>query len=374
MSTKKRQSPITTIRVSTASRRYPVWLAQGLLRRAGELLLRVKPECRQLFVLSAPGIWALWGRELTRGLRAAGVRAVPLLLDDSERAKRLAAVEPLAEELLRQGADRGSTLAALGGGVIGDITGFVAATYMRGVDYVQIPTTVVGQVDSAIGGKTGVNLAGGKNLVGAFHQPVAVLSDTRTLHTLPAREFRSGLYEVVKCAVIGDAPLFRFLERKLDALPGGDPRAVRRAVVAAARVKAQVVSKDEKESGLRRVLNFGHTFGHAWETLAGYRGLKHGEAVGWGMLAATLLAERAGRISGRDAERISALVASVGPLPRLPEAPAAEVYRQMLTDKKARAGRLRLVLPRGIGRVQVVEDIGKREVLAVLRAFDGRGR
>ena len=171
---RKRKAPVKTVWVRTPSRRYPVWLAEGLLRRAGEMVTRVQPECRRLFVISSPGVWALWGKELARGLRPAGVQAVPLLLDDRERAKRLSAVEPLADELLRQGADRSALLAALGGGVVGDITGFVAATYMRGVDYIQIPTTVVGQVDSAIGGKTGVNLGRGKNLVGAFHQPRAV--------------------------------------------------------------------------------------------------------------------------------------------------------------------------------------------------------
>lgn len=370
----KKLHSLTTIRVRTASARYPVYFGEGLLRNAGEIIHRVRADCRRLFVVSAPGIWALWGKEVTRGLRASGIRVAPLLLDDNERSKRLAAVEPLAEELLRQGADRGALLAALGGGVVGDITGFVAATYMRGVDYVQIPTTVVAQVDSALGGKTGVNLAGGKNLVGAFHQPRAVLADSRTLCTLPEREFRAGLYEVVKCAVIGDAPLFRFLERKLDAVLAGEPAALQRALTGAARLKARIVSQDEKEGGLRRVLNFGHTFGHAWETLAKYRRLKHGEAVGWGMLAATLLAEQLGKISGRDAERISSLVASVGPLPPLPKVSAAQVYRQMLSDKKTRSGELRLVLPRRIGHVEISPDTGKREVMAALRALGGKRR
>ena len=368
----KTNNPVKTVWVRTPSRRYPVWLAEGLLRRAGEMVTRVQPGCRRLFVISSPGVWALWGKELTRGLRPAGVQAVPLLLDDRERAKRLSAVEPLADELLRQGADRSALLAALGGGVVGDITGFVAATYMRGVDYIQIPTTVVGQVDSAIGGKTGVNLAGGKNLVGAFHQPRAVLSDPRTLFTLPMREYRSGLYEVIKCAVIGDAKLFRFLERNLDQVLAGDSRSILRAITSAVRLKAGIVSKDERESGRRRALNFGHTFGHAWETLSGFQSLRHGEAVGWGMLAATLLAERLGLIAGRDAERISALVASVGPLPRLPPASAARVYQQMLSDKKSRQGELQFVLPRGAGRVSIDQTVPRQEVMETLRSFAGK--
>jgi 3-dehydroquinate synthase len=371
---RKKEIPIKTVWVWATSRRYPVWLAEGLLRRAGEFVVRVQPGCRRLFVVSSPGVWALWGKELARGLRPAGIRAIPLLLDDRERAKRLSAVEPLADELLRQGADRSALLAALGGGVVGDITGFVAATYMRGVDYIQIPTTVVGQVDSAIGGKTGVNLGSGKNLVGAFHQPRAVLSDPRTLFTLPEREYRSGVYEIIKCAVIGDTALFRFLERNLDKVLAGETKSVLRAIASAVRLKAEIVSADERECGKRRALNLGHTFGHAWETLSDYKSLRHGEAVGWGMLAATLLAERLGQISGKDAERISTLIASVGPLPRLPQASAAQVYKQMLSDKKSRKGELQLVLPRGIGRVSIDQTVPRHEVMETLRNFPGKRR
>src|SRR3989338_2693385 len=298
------RASVATIWVRTARARYPVWVGAGLLRDAGRRLRGLRPRARRLYLISSPRVWRLWGREVARGAGAAGLRCETLLMDDREEAKRLVTVERLAEELLRRGADRGALLAAFGGGVVGDVAGFLAAGYMRGVDYVQIPTTLVGQVDSAVGGKTGVNLRGGKNLLGAFHQPVAVVVDPRALASLPAREFRAGLYEVVKGAVVGDATLFRFLEKRLPAVLGRNQAALRVILLRSIGLKARIVSRDEREQGRRRALNFGHTIGHALETLTGYQRLRHGEAVAYGMIAATLVAAQLGRAPAPTAARI----------------------------------------------------------------------
>ena len=357
--------------VRTTSAHYPVWVGRGLLRQTGRRLQRLRPGCHRLFVVSSPRVWALWGTELAQGVRAAGIRLETLLMDDREENKRLATVEELAAELLRRGADRGAVLAALGGGVVGDVTGFLAAIYMRGVACLQIPTTLVGQVDSAIGGKTGVNLPTGKNLLGAFHQPLAVLVDPRTLESLLAREYRAGLYEVVKCAVIGDPKLFRFLEEHLGAVLARETLALRTILVRSISLKARIVARDEREQNLRQVLNFGHTVGHALETLSGYQGLRHGEAVGWGMLAATHLAARLGRLRPNTAERIVALVRAVGRLPAVPRIRAEQIYEQLFADKKTREAQLRFVLPQRVGRVEIVAGIPRAAVLASLHELDG---
>jgi len=364
---KMARSHSSTLWVRTRSARYPVWMGQGLLSQAGRRFRRLRPDAGRVFVLSSPRVWSRWGSAFSAGLRAGGIHAEPLLFNDREEAKRLATIERLAEKLLERGADRHSLLAALGGGVVGDITGFLAATYMRGIDYIQVPTTVVAQVDSAIGGKTGVNLRRGKNLLGAFHHPLAVLADTRTLGTLPPREFRAGLYEVIKCAVLGDPALFHLLERSMPAVRARRAPAVNAALIRALRVKARIVAADEREHGIRRWLNFGHTFGHAFESLGHYRALRHGEAVGWGMIAATLLSLRLGQIGDQPAARIVRLIASAGPLPPLPRFIPERAYQQMFADKKKRGHTLRFVLPRRIGRVEVIEDVPRAAVLRVLR-------
>lgn len=356
-----------TLWVRTPTARYPVRIGAGLLATAGLQCRRLKPYSNHVFVISSPRVWRLWGRPLARSLRRAGLEPHTVLMDDRETMKRLATVERLAGELLKRGADRGALLVALGGGVVGDVAGFLAASYMRGVDYVQIPTTLVGQVDSAVGGKTGVNLRSGKNLLGAFHHSRAVLADTRTLATLSDRDFRAGLYEVVKCAVIGDARLFRYLERQMPAVLARRSQALTHSIEAAVRLKAAIVSRDERESGPRRLLNFGHTFGHAFEAGGGYRGLRHGEAVGWGMLAATRLSERLGMLADSEAARIANLVRAVGKLPRLPRLSAVALYRQLFADKKKRGHELRFVLPQAIGRAAVASGIHRDAVLAVLR-------
>ena len=361
------QQRAKTLWVRTPTARYSVWVGAGLLTQSGRRIKSLRPGCRQVFVISSPRVWRLHGATLAAGLRAAGIRAEALLMNDREQAKRLETVERLAGRLLECGADRGALLVALGGGVVGDVTGFLAASYMRGVEYLQVPTTLVAQVDSAIGGKTGVNLRGGKNLLGAFHHPLAVLADVRTLDTLPEREYRSGLYEVVKCAVLGDASLFRFLERNMAAVLAREPRALRTALGRALGVKARIVGRDEHDRGERRLLNLGHTFGHAFETLSGYRGLRHGEAVAWGMVAATRLAQRLGLLPERDARRILCVVVSVGRLPALPRVRPERVYAQLFADKKKQDRELRFVLPRRIGRAEVVEGVSRGDILASLR-------
>jgi 3-dehydroquinate synthase len=302
------------------------------------------------------------------------VKLEVVLASDREQAKRLSTIERLAEKLLARGADRTSVLAAMGGGVLGDITGFLAATYMRGIPYLQLPTTLVAQVDSSVGGKTGVNLRTGKNLVGAFHPPRAVLVDLRALRSLSPRDYRAGLYEALKTAVIADAALFHFFEQNTRRLLAREPAAVQRLVVGCLRGKAAIVSEDEYERQGRVRLNFGHTFGHALETVSRYR-LRHGEAVGWGMIGATLLADHLGHIRSAEAERIIAGVRSLGSLPRVPRVSPARVYAQLFADKKTRRGGLRFILPRRVGRVEMVADVPRAAVLATVRTLLGaRGR
>jgi 3-dehydroquinate synthase len=289
------------------------------------------------------------------------------LFDDRERAKSLATVEHLCRQLVRAGADRRAVLVALGGGVVGDVAGFVAASYLRGIALVHLPTTLVAQADSAIGGKTGVNLPEGKNLVGAFYQPRLVVADPATLITLPGRQYRSGLYEVIKYGVIGDAELFSFLEHNWDALVKQKPAALAWVLPRCIRAKAEVVRRDERESGLREILNFGHTVGHALESVTAYAEFLHGEAVGWGMMAATLMAVALGRLGPGEAARILRLIAKVGPLPALPRVSASRLLQAMRADKKARGGHLRFVLPRRIGSVEGVAGVPEALVVEVLR-------
>jgi 3-dehydroquinate synthase len=280
-----------------------------------------------------------------------------ILFDDREAAKNLSTVENVCRRLVRAGADRHALLIAVGGGVVGDVAGFVAASYLRGVSLAHVSTTLVAQVDSSIGGKTGVNLQEGKNLVGAFYPPRLVLSDPRFLDTLPDREYRSGLYEVVKYGVIGDRALFVYLEKNLEKLLRRDAQALAWVIARCARAKARIVSRDERESGLREVLNFGHTFAHAIESATRYRKYLHGEAVGWGMIAAGALSERVGLLQSADVARIVRLILPVGSLPRLPHISAAKLVAAMRSDKKSRGGRLRFVLASRIGTVVTGKEI-----------------
>jgi 3-dehydroquinate synthase len=353
-----------SIPVATPSAAYNVTIGADLLPTLAprlRKLLQLKPSAPlpRLFIVTAPEIWGLWSKSVLASFKEA---PTVLFLPPGERHKRLASVESLAQQLAESGADRDSILLALGGGVLGDLTGFLAAIYMRGIRYLQLPTTLLAQVDSAIGGKTGANLVAGKNLIGSFHHPLAVLADTATLATLPAAELRAGLQESIKAGIIADPKLFRFMEQNADAILSGDPAALTRVVSASVKVKAEVVSKDEKESGLRMTLNFGHTLGHAIETATGYKQLLHGEAVAWGSIAAAFVSRNRGVLSEKDTARIVALILRYGPLPAFtakPEKLVALTY----SDKKARSGRRAFILATGIGATQIVYDLTDAELL-----------
>jgi 3-dehydroquinate synthase len=289
------------------------------------------------------------------------------LFDDAESAKNLQSVELLTRKLVRAGADRGTVIVAVGGGVVGDVAGFVAASYLRGVALVQVPTTVVAQVDSAVGGKTGVNLPEGKNLVGAFYPPRLVLVDPEVLASLPEREFRGGLAEVIKYGVIADAKLFASLEKNFDAILRRDRDGLRHVIERSIHIKADVVGKDERESGLREILNFGHTFGHALESVTRYKRYQHGEAVAWGMMCAAMLGHEQGVTAPEDVARIVSLVRRMGTLPAWPSASAKELVKAMRSDKKTRGGKLRFVLAKRIGQAASRDDVPEKTVELVLR-------
>jgi len=356
------------IRIDSTRGRYVVVCSRGSVFRASELI--GEPSRRSgIFFLSSPRVWNYWGRKLTAKSR--GQRSATILFDDSEPAKRLATVEKIARALVSLGADRDATLLAVGGGVVGDVAGFVAASYLRGVRLIHVPTTLVAQVDSAIGGKTGVNLPEGKNLVGAFYPPELVIADPDVLSTLPHRQYRAGLYEIIKYGVIADPALFRYLERNMLALLRRDRGALEYVIPRCIRIKAMVVGKDERESGLRQILNFGHTLGHALETATGYKKFLHGEAVGHGMIFATLLALAIGHLDVKDAARIIGLILSVGPLPRIPSLSNSELRSLMLSDKKVHAGEIGWVLPSVIGKAKWGVAVPWRAVGASFRSLPG---
>jgi 3-dehydroquinate synthase len=288
---------------------------------------------------------------------------VVLFLEPGEKYKNLASVERLLRQMAQAGGDRGSLLIAFGGGIVGDVGGFLAAIFMRGIPYIQVPTTLLAQVDSSVGGKTGVNLPEGKNLVGSFHHPLAVFADIDVLGTLPDRELRAGLMESVKAGIIRDRALVRFMEGHADEVLGRDPKALEKVIAASIRMKAGVVNRDERESGLRMILNLGHTVGHALEQATGYKTLLHGEAVGWGMVAALWLARKRGTISAAQFERLERLIHRYGPLPAL-TLRANRVVAAAGGDKKNVGGVRRFVLPVGIGDAGVVEDVTAAELEA----------
>lgn len=318
-----------------------------------------------IFLLTEGGLWNHWQGPFLRASGLKGARTV--FVPAGEASKSVRMVERVAGKLLTQGADRRSLLVAFGGGVIGDLGGFVASTYMRGIDCVQVPTTVVAQVDSAIGGKTAVNVGAMKNLIGTFYPPRLVVADPVVLSTLDERAFRSGFFEVVKHAVLSGSRLFNEVERSLDTLRPDRAASLGPLLARAARVKVDVVSRDEKEAGLRRVLNLGHTFGHALEEATGYRRFLHGEAVGWGLQAAVRLAELLGLIGPAESQTITTLIRRLGPLPPVRDLKAERVLRLLPRDKKAVGGRIHWVLPERIGKVRIVADVPSFAVRAAFR-------
>ncbi|MBW4026944.1 MAG: 3-dehydroquinate synthase [Acidobacteria bacterium] len=360
-----------TIKVKTASASYSVFVGDGFVNKVSALVRPLVAKTRgRIFVLTSPEIWALWGERFT-GSFPEQAKPEVLFLPAGERFKRLAEVERLAAELSAAGADRSSLLLAFGGGIVGDVGGFLAAIYMRGIDYVQLPTTLLSQVDSSVGGKTGVNLTTGKNLIGSFHHPRAVYADIDVLNTLPDRELRAGLMESVKAGIIRDARLFSYMEKNAARILARDAEALEYVIATSVRMKAEVVGIDERESGLRMVLNLGHTVGHAIEAVTKYRVLLHGEAVGWGMLAALQIARGRKTVTDAQAERIERVIKAYGPLPGF-RATAEALAEATARDKKNRAGTRRFVLPVGIGASTVVDDVSEAELLAAIEQMLGR--
>jgi 3-dehydroquinate synthase len=355
---------VIEILIRLGDRRYPVRVGHGLAGSLPSLLPGLKGK--SLVVVSSHRIWSIHGGLVERGLRELGPLS-RVLIPDGEIHKSALTLGKLYSAFLEKGLARDGVVVAFGGGVVGDVTGFAAATYMRGVALVQLPTTLLAMVDSAIGGKVGVNHPKAKNLVGAFHQPVAVIVDPSFLATLPPRQIQSGLYEVLKCGVIGDRRLFSALSN----LPS-DFRSwssLEAPIAAACRLKARVVEKDERESGVRRVLNLGHTVGHALEAVTRYRRFTHGEAVGWGMLASASIARHRGMLSQTNFEAITTGVDRVGPRPGVDDIDPEAVLDAVANDKKKKDGRVSFVLPTAIGRVAIRPDVTRAEILAALKVL-----
>ena len=350
------------IDIATPSRSYPVLVGVGALAGVGNALDEAGIG-RSPFVVSSPTVWGYWGDTLHESLPA----ATPIIVPDGERHKTPGGVGRIYDALLKAGADRSATLLTFGGGVVGDMAGFAAATYMRGIRLAHVPTTLLAQVDAAIGGKVGVNLPGGKNLVGAFYQPSIVVIDPGVLVTLPRREYRAGLYEVLKYGVACDATLFDRVSRDLGPLTRRDPATLTPVISACCRIKGAVVAADERETGGRRVLNFGHTVGHALEAGTKYRRLLHGESVGYGMLAACAIASARGAMTAADRDTVAAAIAQLGPLPPVNDLSAAAQLEFMRRDKKVHDGRLHFVMPTAIGASQMVTDVSEAELLRALR-------
>ncbi len=344
------------VTIHVPPRPYQARIENGLLARSGTLLAELLAQASKVFVVTVAPVRRRWGSKLVRSLVSAGFKPQVVQMPDGETAKKLKTIEKLAEKLSRLGADRKAVLIALGGGVVGDVTGLLASLYMRGVELVQVPTTVLAQVDASVGGKTGVNLGVGKNMLGTFHHPRAVLIDPEVLRTLPNREFRAGLYEAIKCGIIGDLDLFRRFEQKRAQILKRDPVELEGLIAQSVKLKAEVVSADEREGGLRRVLNLGHTIGHALEAETGYRSLLHGEAVAWGMIAATNMALTVGRTDSVTAGRIADAVLSLGRLPEL-NVSARRILARLQADKKTQGGVVHFVLPREIGKVEIAADV-----------------
>ncbi len=342
--------------VATPSRPYVITLGDGVLGRLTTLLDEVQAPARR-FVVSSPTVWRFHGERFEKA-----TKAEPIIVPDGERYKQTPTVMRVYDALIKANAERSSTLITFGGGVIGDLAGYAAATYLRGIALVHVPTTLLAQVDSSIGGKVGVNHPLGKNLIGAFYQPHAVVIDPSVLGTLARREFRAGLYEVIKYGVTSSPTLFERVAKDHRAIFNRDPDVLTSIIAEACRIKADVVTKDEKESGLRRILNFGHTAGHALESVTRYRRFRHGEAVGYGMLVAAELAVARGAMTQSDRKALADVIASLGPLPPIGDISLKEVLDAMKHDKKMIAGRLHFVLPTGIGSWAIVDDVTEKEM------------
>jgi 3-dehydroquinate synthase len=349
--------------VRTGSQSYPIYIEHGVAAHLGRLIeSSPKPASRQFFV-SSPLVWKLHGKALARALP----RTETILLPDGEKYKQLAIAARAYESLIKLDADRGAGVVAVGGGVIGDMAGFIAATYLRGITLVHVPTTLLAQVDSAIGGKVGVNHPLGKNLIGAFHQPSLVAVDPALLETLPRREFRAGLYEVIKYGMTSSRPLFERIDREMDAIFARRPEAVVPIIGESCAIKANVVGLDERESGPRRMLNFGHTAGHALEAITKYKRFRHGEAIAYGMLVAAQLGVARGVMPDADRQALARMIMKLGPLPPVGDLSIRDVLDAAKHDKKIVSGTLHYVLCTGIGSWTTATDVTDDELAKALK-------
>ena len=352
------------LKVNLGERSYSILIGRGLIRSAGSLVRRVS-NAPKVCVVTNSAVEKFYGPALSSSLKKAGFQVVTSRLPDGERFKTLGNIEKIYETLFKAGFDRSDAVLALGGGVVGDMAGFAASTYMRGIDFIQFPTTLLAQVDSSVGGKTGVDFMGGKNMIGAFYQPRLVVCDLDTLGTLPKREHLCGLAETLKYGVIKNGPFFAWLEKSVVPLLAKDPGALGKIVLESCRVKAGIVENDEKESGERAILNFGHTFGHGIETALDFKKMKHGEAVAVGMVMAARLSRSLGLLEAGSEKRIERLVSAFG-LPVSPPAgiSAKDVVAGMEHDKKTLSGKRRFVVVDKIGRAFVRGDVPKEAVLS----------
>ncbi len=362
-----------TVTVDVGEKKYPIMVGSGLTARAGRILSEAGFRSAPVVITNAT-VLRLHGGDLMRSLEREWGPVPTVLIGDGERFKSHTSLLKIYDGLFRARADRRSWVLAFGGGVVGDIAGFAAATFMRGIPYASVPTTLLGQVDSAIGGKVAINVRQGKNLIGAFHQPSAVLSDTRVLSTLPARELAAGLFEVIKSGAIRSEPLVGYVERRLRNILQRRPSALEHIVLESSRIKAQVVSGDEREADLRMILNYGHTVGHALEAATAYRRFKHGEAVAWGMIAAVQFGREFGLMDEKESARLIGLIRRVEPLPSLKGIRASEAWAALKRDKKFLAGSIRMVLLPRLGATEVRSDIDAGRLKRFLSAFlEGAG-
>jgi 3-dehydroquinate synthase len=359
-----------TVRVALAERGYPIHIGAGLLARA-DLLVPLLPQ-RRVALVTNHTVAPLYLDRVARSLEAAGIASVRIVVPDGEAHKDWPTLNEVFDALLENRCDRKTAIVALGGGVIGDLAGFAAATYQRGVPFVQVPTTLLAQVDSSVGGKTAINHALGKNMIGAFHQPLAVLADMDTLATLPTPELRAGLAEVIKHGAIRDVAFFDWLEANLDALLRLDRGVLAYAVKRSVEIKAAVVAVDERETGVRALLNFGHTFGHAIEAGLGFGAWLHGEAVGAGMVMAADLSVRLGLLERAAADRLRRLLERAG-LPVAGPALGPDRYLDLMAlDKKAEAGRIRFILLDRLGAARIVDSVPAHALQATLSACSAK--
>jgi 3-dehydroquinate synthase len=358
---------VNTLKVELGERSYPILIGEGLLRQPD--LVRQHVPAGDILIVSNTTVAPLYMESVAGAL--SGGRVVEAILPDGESHKTLATVARVLDVLVANRFGRDCTVVALGGGVVGDMAGFAAACYQRGVAYVQVPTTLLAQVDSSVGGKTGVNHPGGKNLIGAFHQPAAVIADASTLSTLPVRELRAGLAEVIKYGLLGDAAFYDWLEAHMDELLAADPKALSYVIQRSCEIKAQIVGRDEREQGDRALLNLGHTFGHAVEAATHYTQWLHGEAIGAGLLMAATMSHECGMIEAVEVDRLRRLLQRVGLPVRIGGVTPEVALELMRIDKKVQGGRMRLVLLRAIGDAFVTADYSEQALQRTLNAYFG---